>query len=57
VTFAEELVIMIKTYSIREVEDIVNVELSKFSAWAKENIIIFNEQKSKVMLMTRRKRK
>jgi hypothetical protein len=31
--------------------------LSKISAWTKENKIKFNEQKSTVMLMTRRKRK
>jgi len=54
VTFADDLVIMIKAESIREAENIANVELSKISAWAKENKIRFNEQKSKVMLMTRR---
>jgi hypothetical protein len=57
VAFADDLVIMIKSYSIREAENIANVEMSKFSAWAKENKIRFNEQKSKVILMTRRKRK
>ena len=35
----------------------MNVELSKISDWAKENKLLFNEQKSQVMLMTRRKRK
>ena len=48
---------MIKADSIREAENIANVELSKVSAWAKENKIRFNEQKSKVMLLTRQKRK
>ena len=48
---------MIKADSIREAENIANVELSKISEWAKDNKIRFNEQKSKVMLMTRRKRK
>jgi len=48
---------MIKAHSIREAENIANVELNKISAWAKENKIRFNEQKSKVILMTRRKRK
>jgi hypothetical protein len=57
VAFADDLVIMIKSDSIREAENIANVEMSKFSAWAKENKIRFNEQKSKVILMTRRKRK
>ena len=31
--------------------------MSKISEWGKENKIRFNEQKSEVMLMTRRKRK
>jgi hypothetical protein len=48
---------MIKTVSIREAKNIANVEMSKISAWAKENKIRFNEQKSKVLRMTRRKRK
>jgi hypothetical protein len=57
VAFADDLVIMIKADFIREANNFVNVELSKISAWAKCNKIGFNEQKSKVMLMTRRKRK
>jgi hypothetical protein len=57
VAFADDLVVMIKADSIREAENIANVELNKISAWAKENKIRFNEKKSKVMLMTRRKRK
>jgi len=57
VAFTDDLVIMIKGKSIREAENIANVEFSETSTWAKENKIRFNEQKSKVMLMTRRKRK
>jgi len=53
VAFADDLVIMIKADSIREAENIANFELSKISAWAKENRFRFNEQKSKVMLMAR----
>jgi hypothetical protein len=48
---------MTKADSIREAENIVNVELSKISAWAANNKIRFNEHKSKTMLLTRRKRK
>jgi hypothetical protein len=48
---------MIKADSIREAENITNVELSKISKWAVNNKIRFNEHKSKVMLLTRRKRK
>jgi hypothetical protein len=57
VAFPDDLVIVIKAQSIREAENIANVELSKISAWAKENKIKFNEQKSTVMFMTRRKGK
>jgi len=57
VAFADDLIIMIKVESIGEAENIANVELNKIAAWAKDNKIRFNEEKSKVMLMTRRKRK
>ena len=40
-----------------EVENITNAELKKISTWAKENKVCFNDKKSKVMLITRRKRK
>ena len=51
------MIIKIKADSIREAENITNVELSKISEWATNNTIRFNEHKSKVMLLTRRKRK
>jgi len=35
----------------------MNAELSKISTWASENELKFNEQKSQVILMTRRRRK
>ena len=57
ITFADDLLIMIKAESIPEAENIMNAELSKISAWARENKLKFNEQKSQVMLMSRRKRK
>ena len=40
-----------------EAENIANVEMSKISTWAKANKIQFNERKSKVLLLSRRKRK
>ena len=57
VEFVDDLAIMIKAKSIREAENIGNVELGKISEWAVNNKIRFNEHKSKVMLITRRKRK
>ena len=40
-----------------EAENIMNAELGKISTWARENKLQFNEQKSQVMLLTRRRRK
>jgi hypothetical protein len=47
---------MTKSESIPEAENIMNAELSKISKWARENKLQFNEQKSQVMVLTRRKR-
>ena len=57
IAFADDLVIMTTAESIPEAENITNVELSKITDWARENKLQFNEQKSQVVLMTRRKRK
>jgi len=48
---------MIEAESIGDVENFVNIELNKIAEWAVDNKIRFNEEKSKVMLMTRRKQK
>jgi hypothetical protein len=45
VAFAYHLVVMIKAESIREAENIANVEQSKISAWAVNNKIKSNEDK------------
>ena len=47
VAIADYLVIMMKAESIREAENIANLEMSKISALAKENKIRFNEKKIK----------
>jgi hypothetical protein len=57
IAFADDLVILTKVESIPEAENIMNAELSKISTWARGNKLRFNEQKSQVMLLTRRKRK
>jgi hypothetical protein len=48
---------MTRADSIREAENIANVEMDKIATWAENDKTRFNEEKSKVMLMTRRKRK
>ena len=48
---------MVEAESIGEAENFANVELNKTAEWATDNKIKLNEEKSKVMLLTRRKRK
>ena len=57
IVFADDLIILTKGESIVEAENCVNLELRKISDWAQKNQLKFNEHKSKVMLMSRRKRK
>ena len=57
VAFADDLILMIRADSISEAENIANVEMGKITMWAENNKTKFNEEKSQVMLMTRRKRK
>jgi len=57
IAFADDLIIVTRGKTMREAENIAKIELHKISSWAKENKIQFNEQKSKAMLLTRRKRK
>jgi len=57
VAFAEYLIMATRSDSVRAVENYVNVELGKINGWSKNNKIKFNDNKSKVMLISRRKRK
>ena len=57
IAFADDLIILTRGKSVSEVENTANIELQKISKWAKDNKFRFNDQKSKVLLMTRRKRK
>jgi hypothetical protein len=47
----------VKAESIREAENITNIEMNKIQNWAKNNKINFNEQKSIAMVISRRRRK
>jgi len=55
--FADDLIIATRGESVRAVENYVNVELSKINVWVKNNKTRFNDKKSKVMVVSRRKRK
>jgi hypothetical protein len=45
VAFADGLIIVVKSKSIKEAENITNLEMTKISKWAKNNKINFNEHK------------
>ena len=57
IAFADDLIILTEGESNIEAENYTNLELRKISYWAQKNKLTFNEKKSKVMLMSRRKRK
>ena len=57
IAFADDLLIAVKAESVREAENITNLEMDKVTTWAKNNKLTFNEQKSKAMVISRRKRK
>ena len=55
--FADDLMLIVKGNSLLEIENHANIELQKISSWAEQNKIIFNSEKSKLMVVTRRKTK
>ena len=55
--FADDLLLATRGESVRAVENYANAELSKITLWSKNNKIIFNVEISKVMLVSRRKRR
>jgi hypothetical protein len=55
IAFADDIIILTKGESIIKAENYMNVELRKISDWAQNNKLKFNEHKSEVMLMSRRK--
>ena len=56
VVFAD-LILAIRSSTTRAAENISNIEMAKIRAWAKNNKIKFNEEKSKFMIVSRRKGK
>ena len=55
IAFADDLMIMIRAESIGEAENNANIVMDKIAKWAGDNKIKFNDGKSKVMLLMRRK--
>jgi len=57
IAFADDLLIAVKAESVREAENITNLELNKVTIWAQNKKLTFNEQKSKAMIISRMRRK
>jgi hypothetical protein len=57
VAFADDVIHVVRFEILSEEKKFSNLELSKISAISKRNEISFNEQKSKIILISRRKRK
>jgi glutamine amidotransferase-like uncharacterized protein len=57
IAFTDNLLILTRGETVVEAENYMNLEMRKIQEWAQNNKLKFNENKSKVMLMTRRKRK
>jgi hypothetical protein len=56
IAFADDLIILTRGETVAEAENYINIELRKVQDWAQNNKMKFNNNKSKVMLMSRRKR-
>jgi len=54
---ADDLIILTRGETVAEAENYLNLELRKIQEWVQNNKMKFKENKSKVMLMFRRKRK
>ena len=57
VAYADDLILVIRNESIRAAENVSNIEMGKIAAWSRNNKINFNEDKSLLMIVSRRKRK
>jgi len=54
IAFADDLIIQTRGETVTEAENYANLDLRKIEEWAQNNKMKFNENKSKVMLMSRR---
>jgi len=57
IAFADDLLILTRGETVVEAENYMNLEMRKIQEWAQNNKLKFNENKSKVMLISRRKRR
>jgi len=57
IVFADDLLIVVTAETVREAENHANIGIRKISNWAKENKFTVKEQKSKVMVISRKNRR
>jgi hypothetical protein len=57
IAFADDLIILTRGEIVVEAENFMNLEMRKIQKWAQNNKLKFNENKSVVMLMSRRKKR
>ena len=53
IAYADDLLLLTTGKTQEEVENYANIELNKITTWARENKMKFNEQKSKMIIITR----
>jgi len=56
IAYADDLLIAVRAATIAEVGNYTNMEMTKIIKWSKENKLLFNDQKSKVLLISRRRK-
>ena len=55
IAYADDLMILVKGTTQVEVENYANIETQKVAKWATNNKMSFNDQKSKVTILTKKK--
>ena len=55
--FADDLIVLTRGDTVVEAENYMNIEMKKIIEWATNNRLTFNENKSRTMLMSHRRRK
>ena len=57
IAIADDVVVLIKGNNSLQIENRANIEMTKNSKWAEKNKIVFNNSKSQVMLISRKREK
>ena len=55
IAFADDLIVLTSGKSLLKAENYGNLEMAKISNWATNNKVSFNEQKSKILLISRKR--